>query len=88
MREREQRLSLSRNKSLICVFQDVAGFFTPLEEFEFWLEEMEDKLNSSSSSSSSSSAAMKKPKTRAEACQLIAVSKVRPSVLVGSSFTF
>ena len=45
-------------------FQDIE--FTPLEEFEFWLDEMEEKLE----------ATVKKPATRVEACQLLATTKV------------
>ena len=37
--------------------------FTPLEEFEFWLSEMEDKLVATTA---------KKPGNRVEACQLLA----------------
>ena len=37
-----------------------------MEEFEFWLEEMEDKVSTT----------VKKPTTRLEACQLLAVTKV------------
>ncbi len=39
--------------------------FSAVEEFEFWLEEMEDKISST----------VKKPSTRLEACQLLSVTK-------------
>ena len=42
-------------------FQEIE--FTPLEEFEFWLSEMEDKLVATTA---------KKPGNRVEACQLLA----------------
>ena len=56
LRRHSQSLTLSDGNA-----QEIE--FTPLEEFEFWLSEMEDKLVATTA---------KKPGNRVEACQLLA----------------
>ena len=46
--------------------------FTPMEEFEFWLDEMEDKVVTT----------VKKPATRAEATELLETAKVEIRIVV------